>query len=166
MALKERTGIERLVGRYGATPVVATASLAFLLPLSAWAGTVDLVPSAGTWIAGGLGLVLVVPWLLFARRVYAIQAMGPPRPRRFEWDQMARSERLWLLGCFAAATGVIGWLNAAATVDLGALLPGLRSGKPPIVALVVGAAILLVLFGAATAYCWGRAGGAYRRRLS
>ena len=156
--------IRQLVERHGATPVVAIASLPVLVPLAAWAGTVDLAPSAGTWIAGGLGLLLILPWFLFARHAYSIQGLLPPRARRFEWRQMSGPERGWLLGAFAGVTGVVGWLNAAATVDLGPLLAGVAAGRPGIIALGLGAAAFLALSVALAVYCWRRARDAYFQR--
>jgi hypothetical protein len=148
--------LEKLVQRYGATPVAAATSLVFALPLAAWAGAVDLYPRPAVWATGTAGLVLVVPWVLVARRAFALQARRPVRTRRFEWHQMSRAEKKWAALSAAGAIGIVGWLNAAATVDLPALGPGLAAGRPSIYAFVVAALAALALLAALSWYGWRR----------
>jgi hypothetical protein len=148
--------LDRLVQRYGATPVAAAASLLFALPLAAWGGAVDLYPSPGVWATGAAGLALIVPWLLIARHAFTLQARGPVRTHRFELSQMSRAEKAWAALSAAGAVGIVGWLNAAATVDVSALGPGLATGRPSIYALVGAALAVLAFMAAFTSYCWRR----------
>jgi hypothetical protein len=156
--------LDRLVQRHGATPVSAVASLLFALPLAAWGGAVDLYPSLLVWATGAVGLVLVAPWLLIARHAFALQARRPVRTHRFEWSQMSLAEKVWAGLSAAGAVAIVGWLNAAATVDLPALGPGLAAGRLSIYALVGAALAVLASLAALTAYCWRRNGRAYRLR--
>lgn len=156
--------IDTLVARFGPTPVAAMASLIFLLPLAAWAGAVDLVPSPAVWATGAIGVVLIVPWVLVARRAYSAQAALPAGRHRFEWRQMGRSERRWAAGFAAAAIGVVGWLNAAATVDLNALGPGLEAGRAGTFVLVAAALLLLSGLVVLAIWCWRGNGRAFRLR--
>jgi hypothetical protein len=153
--------LDKLVKRYGTTPVVAATSLLFALPLAAWAGAVDLYPSPVVWATGAAGLVLIAPWVLIARHAFALQARRPVRAHRFEWSQMSRVEKAWAALSAAGAVGIVGWLNAAATVDLPALRPGLASGQTSIYGLVGAALAVLVFLAALTAYGWRRNRMAY-----
>jgi hypothetical protein len=119
-----------LVERFGRTGFAALSSLIWALPMAAWAGSADLTPidkTAYPWIALSIGLVMLVVWLVLITRLGRIPVS--PRPRRFDLGQMSRSERIWILALAAFVTGLIAWLNAAATVDWGPLGSAVGSGK-------------------------------------
>ncbi|TMD09539.1 MAG: hypothetical protein E6J02_02915 [Chloroflexi bacterium] len=156
--------LSALVERHGATTVAAVASLLFLLPLAAWAGAVDLYPSPAVWATGAVGLVLIVPWILISRRAFSLQAHLRSRVHRFEWRQMSGSEKSWAARFLLGAVAILGWVNGAATVDLGALGPGLAAGRASVYAFVAGALLLLAALIVFTAWCWRRNGTAFRLR--
>ena len=110
--------IGRLVDRFGRTGFAALSSLIWALPMAAWAGSADLSPidkTAYPWIALTIGLVMLVLWLFLLSRLGRVTVV--PRQRRFDLQQMSRSEKRWTLALAAFATGLIAWLNGAATVD-------------------------------------------------
>src|SRR3981081_2772881 len=100
------------------------------LPMAAWAGSADLSPidkTAYPWIALAIGLVMLAVWLVLLTRLGRIPVST--RQRRFDIGQMSRPERIWILVTAAFATGLIAWLNAAATVDWGPLGTAVGAGK-------------------------------------
>ena len=147
-----------LVQRWGRTGFALAASVIWLLPMAAWAGSVDIVGGPGPWIAFAIGLVMLAAWVglvAWSRRVPVIE-----RPRRFDVAAMSGGERRWLLGCVACGLVAIGWLNGAATVDWGLL----RGGPATVVFVLVLALVLLAALAGAV-YCWRRASAAARGRL-
>ena len=111
-----------MVDRFGRTGFAALCSLIWALPMAAWAGSADLSPidkTAYPWIALGIGLVMLVVWIVLLTRLARIPVST--RQRRFDIGQMSSPERIWILAAAAFATGLIAWLNAAATVDWGPL---------------------------------------------
>src|SRR5205814_3457429 len=107
-----RNMIKRLVDRFGRTGFAALSSLIWALPMAAWAGSSDLSPidkTAYPWVALGIGLVMLVVWLVLLTRLGGVEVA--PRQRRFELNQMSRSEKRWILALAAFATGLIAWLN-------------------------------------------------------
>ena len=159
--------MSRLVDRFGRTGFAALSSLIWALPMAAWAGSADLSPidkTAYPWIALAIGLVMLVVWLVLLSRLGSIPVS--PRERRFDIGQMSRPERVWLLAAAAFATGLIAWLNAAATVDWGPLGSAVSSGKTgPTVFAVALALFLLVMVGGAW-FSWRRAAVAFRARIA
>jgi len=157
--------VERLVERWGRTGFALASSLVWALPMAAWAGSVDLSPGPGPWIAFGAGLVLLAAWL-----VCLLSWLGripvSPRPRRFDLGAMSGPERLWnaLLAGFGIV--LIGWLNGAATVDWGILIASLRAGRAGSVWLAIGLATLLAIAALGTALSWRRATDAFRARAA
>jgi hypothetical protein len=148
----------QLVQRWGRTGFALAASVLWLLPMAAWAGSVDIVGGTGPWIAFAVGVVMLGLWVglvVWSRRVPV-----PDRPRRFDVAAMSGSERRWLLGCVACGLVVIGWLNGAATVDW-----SLLRGGPAAVAFVVALLVVLLAALAGAVYCWRRASAAARGRL-
>ena len=141
-----------LVQRWGRTGFALAASVIWLLPLAAWAGSVDLYPGPRPWIAFGIGMVLLGVW---------IRLPLPERPHRFDLSAMSSAERRWWLAFVACGLAIVGWLNGAATVDW-SLLPPNAAG-----ALFV-AALLLVLIAAlaGAVLSWRRASASARGRLS
>ncbi|TMF85007.1 MAG: hypothetical protein E6I08_14720 [Chloroflexi bacterium] len=148
-----------LVQRWGRTGFALAASVIWLLPMAAWAGSVDLYPGPRPWIAFGIGVVLLLVWaglLVWARRVPV-----PERPHRFDLAAMSSAERRWWLAFMACGLVVVGWLNGAATVDWSLLH---WSGA----AAAFVAALLLVLAAAlaGAVYSWRRASAAAKRRVN
>ena len=157
--------VKQLVERFGRTGFAAIASLIWALPMAAWAGTSDLSPidkTATPWIALAIGLVMLVVWLVLISRLSHVPVS--PRQRRFDIAQMSSSEKRWTLGLAAFVTGLIAWLNGAATVDWGPLTSAVGAGKPgPIVFGVALAAFLLAMV-AGIWFSWRKESTAYRRR--
>jgi hypothetical protein len=147
-----------LVQRWGRTGFALAASVIWLLPMAAWAGSVDLVGGVRPWVAFGIGVVMLAAWaglVAWSRRVPVAD-----RPHRFDVHAMNASERRWLLGCVGCGLVVIGWLNGAATVDWSLLRGG------PGAAAFVGVLLAVLLAAVAgAAYCWRRASAAARGRL-
>src|SRR5207245_10023326 len=66
----------RLVDRYGRTGFAALTSLMWALPMAAWAGSSDLSPidkTAYPWIALGIGLVMLVLWVVLVSRLGGVK---------------------------------------------------------------------------------------------
>lgn len=152
----------RLVDRWGRTTFAAVASLAWALPMAAWAGSVDLQPGPGPWIAFGLGLVLLAGWLVLLSRLGRYPVT--PRARRLDLRAMSPAERRWNLGLFVFATLLVGWLNGAATVDWSILTRSIAAGHSGAIALAALLAVLLVAFAAGAVVSFRRARAAFRRR--
>src|SRR3982074_3177072 len=142
--------MNRYVARFGKTAFAAITSLIWALPMAAWAGSADLSPidkTAYPWIALGIGLVMLVVWIVLLTRLGRIP--GPHRRRGFDIGQMSRPERIWILAAAAFATGLIAWLNAAATVDWGPLGAAIGAGKagPTVFAVALGIFLLAMVVG-------------------
>ena len=157
--------MKSLVDRFGRTGFAAISSLIWALPMAAWAGSADLSPidkTAYPWIALGVGLVMLVVWIVLLTRLRGITVS--PKQRRFDFAQMSRPERIWILAAAAFATGLIAWLNAAATVDWGPLGTAVGSGKagPTVFAVALAIFLLVMLVGAWIS--WRKAAEAFRLR--
>ena len=157
----------KLVDRFGRTGFAALSSLIWALPMAAWAGSADLSPidkTAYPWIALAIGLVMLVVWLVLLSRLGRVKVA--PRQRRFELNQMSRSEKRWILALAAFATGLIAWLNGAATVDWAPLVSAVTAGKigPALLAAALAAFLIAMLTGVAIS--WRRATAAYRERAA
>src|SRR5487761_1537792 len=149
--------MKAMVDRFGRTGFAALSSLMWALPMAAWAGSADLSPidkTAYPWIALRIGLLT---------RLGRIPVT--PRQRRFEIGQMSRPERIWILAAVAFATGLIAWLNAAATVDWGPLGTAVGAGKTGPTVFAVALAIFLLAMIAGIWFSWRKAGAAYSLRL-
>src|SRR3979411_788278 len=106
--------MNRRVDRFGRTGFAALSSLIWALPMAAWAGSAALSPidkTAYPWIALGIGLVMLVVWIVLLTRLGRIPVTH--RQRRFDIGQMSRPERIRVLATAAFAAGAIAWLNAA-----------------------------------------------------
>jgi hypothetical protein len=157
--------MNRWVDRYGRTGFAAITSLIWALPMAAWAGSADLSPidkTAYPWIALGIGLVMLVVWIVLLSRLGKIPVS--PRQRRFDLAQMSRSEKAWILALVAFGAGLIAWLNAAATVDWGPLGAAAGSGKLGPILFAGGLALFLVVMVVGIWLSWRRAGAAFRLR--
>jgi len=157
----------KLVDRFGRTGFAALSSLIWALPMAAWAGSADLSPidkTAYPWVALAIGLVMLVVWLVLLSRLGRVKVVS--RQRRFELNQMSRSEKRWILALAAFATGLIAWLNGAATVDWAPLVSAVTAGKigPALLAAALAAFLIAMLTGVAIS--WRRATAAYRERAA
>ena len=156
----------RLVNRLGRTGFAALTSLVWAIPMAAWAGSADLSPidkTAYPWFALGVGLVMLVAWIVLLTRLGRIAVDA--RPRRFDLRQMSSTEKRWTLGVMVFATGLIAWLNAAATVDWTPLIAATTAGKPGPIVLAFGLAAFLLAMVAGIWLSWRRASAAYRARV-
>jgi hypothetical protein len=159
--------VTRLVERFGRTGFAALASLIWALPMAAWAGSADLSPidqTAYPWVALGIGLVMLVVWIVLLTRLSSVKVTA--RPRRFDLSQMSPGEKRWTLATIAFGTGLVAWLNAAATVDWTPLVSGVTAGKAGDLLLAVGLTAFLVVMLAGVALSWRRASAAFQERLS
>ena len=157
----------RLVDRFGRTGFAALTSLMWALPMAAWAGSSDLSPidkTAYPWIALAIGLVMLVLWLALVSRLGRVPVAA--RQRRFDLKQMSGGERRWTLALAAFATGLIAWLNGAATVDWAPLAAAIAAGKVGPALLAISLAVFLIAMLAGVVLSWRRATAAYRERLA
>jgi hypothetical protein len=157
--------VNKLVDRFGRTGFALLASLIWALPMAAWAGSADLSPidqTAYPKVALGIGLVMLVVWLVLISRLGRIPVTR--RSHRFDLTQMSAQEKRWTLAAAAFATGLIAWLNAAATVDWAPMLAAIAAGKigPSLLALALAAFLIAMVAGVAAS--WRRATAAYRAR--
>jgi len=137
--------MSRLVERFGRTGFAAISSVIWALPMAAWAGSSDLSPvdkTATPTIAFTIGAVMFVVWLILIANLGRIQVSR--RQRRFDIGQMSTSEKRWTLACIVFATGLIAWLNAAATVDWAPLGSAIGAGKVGPITIEGAPPILLV----------------------
>ena len=158
--------MSRLVDRFGRTGFAALTSVAWALPMAAWAGSVDLTPidrTAYPWIAFGLGAVMLVAWLALVARLRAVPVS--PRPHRLDLGQMSASEKRWMLALATFVIGAIAWLNAAATVDWTPLVNGVTAGKPGAMALAGALAAFLAAMLAGAWWSWRRQAAAFAARV-
>ena len=155
----------KLVDRFGRTGFAALSSLIWAVPMAAWAGSSDLSPidkTAYPWIALTIGLVMFVVWLILISRLGRVPVT--PRQRRFDLQQMTRSEKAWTLAMIAFFTGLVAWLNAAATVDWTPLAAALGRGQTGPTLFALGLAGFLVIMVAGLAFSWGKETAAFRAR--
>ena len=159
--------MNQMVERFGRTGFAALSSLIWALPMAAWAGSADLSPIDKTpypWIALSIGLVMLVVWLVLLSRLRSIPVSS--RERRFDIAQMSRSERVWILAAAAFGTGLIAWLNAAATVDWAPLGAAVGSGKPGPTAFAAALAVFLIAMIVGIWVSWRKAAVAFRERIT
>lgn len=159
--------MNRWVDRYGRTGFAAITSVIWALPMAAWAGSSDLSPvdkTAYPWIALGIGIVMLVVWIVLLSRLGRIPVT--PRQRRFDLAQMSRSEKTWNLILLGFVAGLIAWLNAAATVDWGPLGTAIGSGKPGPLLFSAGLAVYVIVMVAGILLSVVKAKSAFRRRIA
>jgi hypothetical protein len=159
--------MNRWVDRYGRTGFAAITSVIWALPMAAWAGSADLSPidkTAYPWIALGIGIVMLVVWIVLLTRLGRIPIT--PRPRRFDLGQMSTSEKAWILALVVFVAGLIAFLNAAATVDWGPLGTAVGSGKPAPLLFAAGLAAFVTLMVAGIWLSVTKAKAAFRRRIA
>ena len=151
-----------MVLRFGRLESAAILSLIWALPMAAWAGSVDLAPGPLPWVAFGIGAALLVVWIQLLRVIEDLPQ--EERSGRFRIRQMSAPERRWNAVVAASLILLIGWLNAAATVDWGILAPRVRSGEPGPVLLLAGLLLVVIASMAAAALGWTRATHCWRQR--
>ena len=159
--------MSRLVERYGRTGFAAMSSAIWALPMAAWAGSSDISPvdkTAYPWIALAIGLVMLVVWLVLLTRLGKVPVTS--KQRRFDLGQMSTGEKRWTLGCAAFITGLIAWLNAAATVDWGPLGTAISAGKVGPTVFATALAIYVVVMVAGIVFTARRANREYALRIS
>ena len=157
--------MNRWVDRYGRTGFAAITSVIWFLPMAAWAGSADLSPidqTAYPWIALGIGIVMLVVWIVLLTRLRRIPVT--PRQRRFDYAQMSTSEKAWILVLLVFVAGLIAWLNAAATVDWSPMGTALTSGKPGPLLFAAGLAVYVIVMVAGIWVSVRNLGEAFRRR--
>ena len=159
--------MNRLVDRFGRTGFAALSSLIWALPMAAWAGSSDLSPidkTAYPWVALAIGLVMLVVWIALLTRLSKVPVAQ--RQRRFDLRQMSQSEKRWTLALFVFVTGLIAWLNAAATVDWAPLASAVGAGRIGPTLLAVGLAVFLAGMLAGIWLSWRKETGAFRARTA
>jgi len=158
--------MSNLVDRFGRTGFAALSSLIWAIPMAAWAGSSDLSPidkTAYPWIALTIGLVMLAVWIALLTQLRRFPVTE--KQRRFDLAQMSSQEKRWTLATAAFATGLIAWLNGAATVDWGPLLAAIGAGKigPTILAVALAAFLVAMVVGALLS--WRKASAAYEARV-
>ena len=157
--------MSRWVDRFGRTGFAAITSVIWFLPMAAWAGSADLSPidqTAYPWIALGVGIVMLVVWIVLLTRLGRIPVT--PRQRRFDYGQMSSSEKGWILVLIVFVAGLIAWLNAAATVDWSPMGAALGSGRPGPLLFAAGLAVYVIAMVAGIWVSVRKVRDAFRRR--
>ena len=78
---------------------------------------------------------------------------------------MSTGEKRWTLGLAAFATGLIAWLNGAATVDWGPMVSAVSDGKVGPTLLALGLAVFLLAMVAGVWLSWRKESTAYEARV-
>jgi hypothetical protein len=154
----------RLRERWGPFGFALALSLIWALPMAAWAGSVDLSPGPGPWVAFWIGVALLAVWIVILVRLGKTPVSI--QHRRYDVRAMSRSERRWNAALAVFCIGLIAFLNGAATVDWGVLTPSLQAGRLGSVALSLGLGAFLVAMVFGIALSWRRSDAAYRNRRS
>jgi uncharacterized membrane protein YjgN (DUF898 family) len=158
--------MNRLVDRFGRTGFALLASLIWAVPMAAWAGSADLSPidqTAYPKVALAIGVVMLAVWLVLVSRLARVK-VTTERPHRFDLTQMSTSEKRWTIAAAAFGTGLIGELNAAATVDWTPLTEAVKQGKLGPILLAAALAAFFIAMVAGIAYSWRTATAAYNAR--
>ena len=157
--------MNRLVDRFGRTGFALLASLIWAIPLAAWAGSADLSPidrTAYPWVALAIGLVMLAVWLVLVARLRTIPTTK--RVHRFDLAQMSSQEKRWTLATAVFGTGLVAWLNGAATVGWAPLVDAIKAGRAGPTLLAVGLVGFLVAMVAGVAVSWQRSTAAFQKR--
>src|SRR6266851_8116538 len=159
--------MSKLVERFGRTGFAALTSIIWALPMAAWAGSADLSPvdtTATPTIAFTIGVVMLIVWLVLVASLRRFPVST--RQRRFDIGQMSSSEKRWTLTCAAFTTGLVAWLNAAATVDWGPLGSAITAGKVGPIVFAIALALFAIVMVAGIWFTWSKESRAYRSRTS
>jgi hypothetical protein len=157
--------MNKLVDRFGRTGFAALSSVIWALPMAAWAGSADLSPvdrTATPTIAFTIGVVMLIVWLGLVVNLRRVPMTN--RQRRFDIGQMSSPEKRWTLACAAFATGLIAWLNAAATVDWGPLVTAISAGKVGPIVFAAALAVFAIAMVAGIWFTWSKETQAFRLR--
>ena len=157
--------MNRLVDRFGRTGFALLASLIWFIPMAAWAGSADLSPidqTAYPKVALAIGLVMLVVWLAIISRLRNVPVGA--RTHRFDLGQMTNAEKRWTLAAVAFGTGLVAWLNGAATVDWTPLITAVQQGKPGPIVLAVALFAFAAVMVTGVVFSWRRATAAFRAR--
>src|SRR5206468_11508272 len=95
----------------------------------------------------------------------AARHRGRAAPATLHLQQMSAGEKRWTLGLAAFATGLIAWLNGAATVHWGPLVAAVSAGKAGPALLAVGLAVFLLAMLAGVWLSWRKESAAYEARV-
>jgi hypothetical protein len=108
---------------------------------------------------------MLAVWLFLLTRIGKAK-VSSSRPHRIDFAKMSSRERRWSLALAAFVTGLIAWLNSAATVDWAPLVSAISAGKvgPSVFALLLAA--FLVAMVAGIWISWSRASAAFRVRAA
>ncbi len=159
--------VNAIVERYGRTGFAALSSVIWFVPMAAWAGSSDLSPidkTAYPWIALAIGLVMLAVWIVLVTRLRGIPVSK--RQRRFDLAQMTKQEKRWTLITAAFITGLIAWLNAAATVDWAPLGHAISTGKSGPIGFAAALAAFALIMVVGIVLSARRANRAYAERIS
>jgi uncharacterized membrane protein YjjB (DUF3815 family) len=105
---------------------------------------------------------MLVVWLVLLTRLGRIPVSA--RQHRLDLGHMSTGEKRWSLALAAFVTGLIAWLNGAATVDWGPLGSAIGAGKVGPTIFAVALAAFLVAMLAGIWISWRKATAAFRRR--
>jgi membrane protease YdiL (CAAX protease family) len=159
--------MSQLVERFGRTGAAAVTSLIWFVPMAAWAGSSDLSPideTAYPKVALAIGVVMLIVWFALLTRIS--KATASTHQHRLDLAQMSTSEKRWTLALVAFGAGLIGWLNAAATVDWSPLPGAVGSGRLGAILFAIALAVFLIAMLAGIWVSWRKSALAYRRRRS
>ena len=157
--------MNNLVDRYGRTGFALYTSPMWFIPMAAWAGSADLSPIDKTttpWIALTIGLVMLAIWLVMLTRLGHVPITS--RQRRLDLSQMSGAEKRWSLALAAFVTGLIAWLNGAATVDWSPLGPAIAAGKIGAILFAAALAAFLIAMVAGVWISWLKERAAFEIR--
>ena len=157
--------MNNLVDRYGRTGFALYTSPIWAIPMAAWAGTADLTPidrTATPWVALTIGLVMLAVWLVMLTQLGRIPVSR--RQRRLDLSQMSGAEKRWILALAAFITGLIAWLNGAATVDWSPLGPAVGAGRIGAMLFAAALAAFLIAMLAGIWISWSKARAAFEDR--
>jgi len=159
--------MSQLVERFGRTGAAAVTSLIWFVPMAAWAGSSDLSPidqTAYPKVALAIGVVMLIVWFALLTRI--TKAPASKDQHRLDLAQMSTSEKRWTLGLIAFGSGLIAWLNAAATVDWSPLPAAVGSGRPGAILFAIALFAFLIAMLAGLWVSWRKSALAYRLRRS
>lgn len=158
--------MSQLVERFGRTGFAALSSLIWAIPMAAWAGSADLSPidrTAYPWVALTIGLAMLLVWIVLLTRLGRTTVSS--RPHRLDIGRMSTGEKRWTLALVAFVTGLIAWLNGAATVDWTPLANAVAAGRVGPILFGVGLLAFLAIMLAGILVSWRKSTVAFHRRV-
>src|SRR2546427_11024119 len=106
---------------------------------------------------------MLAVWIVLLTWLGAVPVTA--RQRRFDLQQMSRSEKRWTLAVAAFITGLIAWLNGAATVDWTPLGTAIGAGKVRPILLAAALAAFVIAMVAGTPWSLRRGSDAYQPKI-